>query len=68
LGLRSEDAHDAGKQVYLTGMTPEVERVLHRFAADALPGSEDKRFGTRLEALRAALTRLNEKPDPIPAA
>ncbi|HPF23343.1 MAG: SulP family inorganic anion transporter [Hyphomonas sp.] len=62
-----EDAHDAGKHVYLTGMNPDVERLLHRFAADALPGSEDKRFGTRLEALRAALTRLNEKPDPIPA-
>ena len=62
-----EDAHDAGKHVYLTGMNPDVERVLQRFATDALPGSEDKRFGTRMDALSAALNRINEKPDPVPA-
>ncbi|KCZ85421.1 low affinity sulfate transporter [Hyphomonas adhaerens MHS-3] len=63
-----EDAHDAGKDVYFTGMSEEVEAVLHRFAADAVPGSEDKRFGERRDALNAALTRLDKKPDPVPAA
>ncbi len=63
-----EDAHDAGKDVYFTGMSEEVEAVLHRFAADSVPGSEDKRFGERRDALNAALPRLDKKPDPVPAA
>jgi SulP family sulfate permease len=62
-----EDANDAGKDVYFTGMSEEVEAVLHRFAADQVPGSEDKRFGKRRDALTAALTRLDEKPTPVPA-
>jgi SulP family sulfate permease len=62
-----EDAHDAGKDVYFTGMSEEVEAVLHRFAADQVPGSEDKRFGKRRDALNAALNRLDEKPNPVPA-
>ncbi|WP_321490861.1 SulP family inorganic anion transporter [uncultured Hyphomonas sp.] len=62
-----EDAHDAGKDVYFTGMSEEVEAVLHRFAADQVPGTEDKRFGQRRDALNAALTRLDEKPTPVPA-
>jgi len=63
-----EDAHDAGKDVYFTGMSEKVEAVLNRFAADAVPGSQDKRFGERREALNAALSRLDKKPDPVPAA
>jgi SulP family sulfate permease len=59
-----EDANDAGKDVYFTGMSEEVEAVLHRFAADQVPGSEDKRFGKRRDALTAALTCLDEKPPP----
>ena len=62
-----EDAHDAGKDVYFTGMSEEVEAVLHRFATDQVPGSEDKRFGKRRDALNAALNRLDEKPNPVPA-
>jgi len=63
-----EDAHDSGKEVYFTGMSEKVEAVLNRFAADAVPGSQDKRFGERREALNAALSRLDKKPDPVPAA
>lgn len=62
-----EDAHDAGKEVYFTGMSPDVEDLLQKFATDQVPGSQDKRFGNRLEALNAALSRLNEKPSPVPA-
>jgi len=62
-----EDAHDAGKDVYFTGMSEDVEAVLHRFAAEQVPGTKDKRFGQRRDALNAALSRLEEKPTPVPA-
>jgi sulfate permease, SulP family len=52
-----EDAADSGKQVYVTGMNESVGRVLEQFAT-GLPGSEEKQFNTRLDALKAALTRL----------
>jgi len=52
-----EDATDSGKQVYITGMNESVGRVLRQFAT-GLPGSEEKQFSTRLDALKAALTRL----------
>jgi sulfate permease, SulP family len=52
-----EDAADSGKQVYVTGMNESVGRVLEQFAT-GLPGSEEKQFSTRLDALKAALTRL----------
>ncbi|MBU1287093.1 MAG: SulP family inorganic anion transporter [Alphaproteobacteria bacterium] len=52
-----EDATDSGKQVYITGMNESVGRVLRQFAT-GLPGSEEKQFSTRLDALKTALTRL----------
>ena len=52
-----EDAADSGKQVYVTGMNETVGRVLEQFAT-GLPGSEEKQFSTRLDALKAALTKL----------
>jgi SulP family sulfate permease len=52
-----EDAADSRKQVYVTGMNESVGRVLEQFAT-GLPGSEEKQFNTRLDALKAALTRL----------
>ncbi|KCZ61034.1 SulP family inorganic anion transporter [Hyphomonas chukchiensis] len=52
-----EDAADSGKQVYVTGMNESVGRVLEQFAT-GLPGSKEKQFSTRLDALKAALTRL----------
>ena len=52
-----EDAADSGKQVYVTGLNESVGQVLHQFAT-GLPGSEEKQFDTRLDALKAALTRL----------
>ncbi len=52
-----EDATDSGKQVYITGMNEFVGRVLRQFAT-GLPGSEEKQFSTRLDALKTALTRL----------
>ena len=52
-----EDAADSKKQVYVTGMNESVGRVLEQFAT-GLPGSEEKQFNTRLDALKAALTRL----------
>ena len=61
-----EDARDAGKQVYLTGMSPDVGALLDRFAT-GLPGAGSTKFGNRIEALQTALERLNEKPDAVPA-
>ena len=52
-----EDAADSKKQVYVTGMNESVGRVLEQFAT-GLPGSAEKQFNTRLDALKAALTRL----------
>jgi SulP family sulfate permease len=52
-----EDAADSGKQVYVTGLNESVGQVLHQFAT-GLPGSKEKQFDTRLDALKAALTRL----------
>ncbi|MEZ5955568.1 MAG: SulP family inorganic anion transporter [Hyphomonas sp.] len=61
-----EDAEDAGKQVYLTGMNDEVSRVLDRFAT-CDPAAGDRTFGNRIEALESALERLSKKPAPLPA-
>ncbi|KDA04457.1 SulP family inorganic anion transporter [Hyphomonas oceanitis] len=52
-----EDAADSGKQVYVTGLNESVGQVLHQFAT-GLPGSKEKQFDTRLDALKAAVTRL----------
>jgi len=56
------DARQAGKTVYVTGMSPEVSKVLSALEADhCLPA--DTRYETRIEALRAAVDALREGAD-----
>ncbi len=56
------DAHAAGKQVYVTGLRQEVSDVLAGLEADCcLPA--DVRFNRRIDAIRAAVQRMEEARD-----
>nr|WP_233356063.1 SulP family inorganic anion transporter [Henriciella aquimarina] len=60
-----EDAHDAGKTVYLSGMNDHVAQLLDKFStseSDAL-----KSFETRIEALKTAETHTLGRAEPNPA-
>ncbi len=69
------DARQAGKTVYVTGMSPKVEHVLAGLNADhCLPAGA--KYEYRIDALRAAVEELKKgdkiasqpEPAPVPAA
>ncbi|KCZ52349.1 SulP family inorganic anion transporter [Hyphomonas pacifica] len=62
-----EDAEDNGREVYFSGMSTHVAQLLEKFAAPNVPGQEETRFSSRLEALDTALDRLRAKGAPVPA-
>lgn len=58
------DADAAGKRFYLSGVSPEIRRVLSGLDADCCIGS-DAYHATRIDALRAALAGLEPPSTPV---